>query len=145
MYKACIAVIDAARARLFLFTRTAHHSGVDEQMIEHKDLINPARRDPRDRPADIDHHDQAFAAAVAVQLGRVASGHEVDRVVLCAKPRMLGILRGLTASLHRPGRVVDELPRDLVRLSASELRTYLGSYGLLPPHVTDELHSATNR
>jgi protein required for attachment to host cells len=145
MYKACIAVIDAARARLFVFTRTAHHSGVDEQMVEQTDLVNPARRDPQVRPPDVAHHDQAFAAGVAVQLDRVASDWEVDRVVLCASPRMLGILRGLTAALHRPGRVVDELPRDLVRLSASELRTYLAAYGLLPPRGTEELRSATGR
>ncbi|HEU4615737.1 MAG TPA: host attachment protein [Kofleriaceae bacterium] len=145
MYKACIAVIDAARARLFVFTRTAHHGGVDEQIVEQADLFNPARRGPQVRPPDVSHHDQAFAAAVAAQLGSLASDWQVDRVVLCASPRMLGILRGLTASLHRPGRVIDELPRDLVRMSASELRTYLAAYGLLPPRETEERRSITHR
>lgn len=145
MYKACIAAIDAARARFFLFTRTAHHGGVDEQMIEQTGLLHPARRGAQLQPADHAHRDRAFAAEVAAELGRVANRHEVDRVVLCASPHMLGILRGFTAPLHRPGRVVDELPRDVVQLTAPELRTYLASYGLLPPRPTDDVRSANGR
>lgn len=168
MYKACIAVVDASRARLFTFQRSSHDSGVDEQFIEQSDMINPARRlrpselfsDTRPgisrvgpkqfsvddhRDAHLDHYDQAFAAAVAVELGRMASDSNPDRVVLCASPRMLGMLRDVTTALHKPGRVIDELPRDIVKLTTPELRDYLESYGLLPPRVTDVPEHATNR
>lgn len=167
MYKAIIAVVDATRARLFVFTRSSHASGIDEQLVEQSDLINPARRlRPTelfsDRPAlgrvgsrqfavddhrdaHLDHYDQAFAAAVAAELLRLADANLPDRVVLCASPRMLGTLRSLTTRLHRPGRFVDELPRDLVKLTVSQLREYLESYGLLPPRVTAAPESATNR
>ena len=168
MYKACIALVDASRARLFVFTRSSHASGIDEQLVEQTDLINPARRlrpselfsDSRPavsrvgsrqftvddhRDAHIAGYDEAFAAQVAAELGRLADANLPDRIILCASPRMLGLLRGLTARLHRPGRFFDELPRDIVKLTVSELREYLESYGLLPPRVTAAPDSATNR
>ena len=168
MYKAIIAVLDATRARLFVFTRSSHASGIDEQLVEQSDMVNPARRlrpselfsDSRPslgrvgsrqfavddhRDAHIDQYDQSFAAAVAAELIRLADANVPDRIVLCASPRMLGILRSLTARLHRPGRFIDELPRDIVKLTVSQLREYLESYGLLPPRVTAAPESATNR
>jgi protein required for attachment to host cells len=168
MYKAIIAVLDATRARVFVFTRSSHASGIDEQLVEQSDLVNPARRlrpselfsDTRPalgrvgsrqfatddhRDAHLDHFDQAFAAAVAAELVRIADANLPDRIVLCASPRMLGTLRSLTARLHRPGRFIDELPRDIVKLTVSQLREYLESYGLLPPRVTAAPQSATNR
>ena len=158
MYKACIAVVDASRARLFTFTRTSDASGVDEQLNEHADLLNPARRMKgselfADAPSEVYvgnrgygiddhrdthlvHFDQAFAAAVIAEVSRIANASQVDRIVLCAAPRTLGLLRGLSASLHKPGRVVDELARDLVKLSSHDLREYLERYGLLPSRAT---------
>jgi protein required for attachment to host cells len=150
MYKALIAVVDASRARLFTFVRV----DIEEQLSERADLINPARRQ---RPSDLfsdsrpgssrvgsrgfafddhrgdhlDHYDHAFAAAVVAELGRMAD-EDVRRIVLCASPNMLGVLRKLTPALERQGRAIDELPRDLTKLSASELRERLASYGLLP-------------
>src|SRR5690349_8311670 len=44
MYRACIAVVDASRARLFTLERSTDASDVHEEISEQRDLINPARR-----------------------------------------------------------------------------------------------------
>src|SRR5512140_361197 len=44
MQRTCIAIVDATRARLFTFDRTADASGVHEELSEHTDLVNPSRR-----------------------------------------------------------------------------------------------------
>jgi len=45
---------------------------------------------------------------------------------------MLGVLRELGEDLHHPGLTIEELPRDLVKLTVPELRDHLASYGSLP-------------
>ena len=120
--KACIAVVDAARARLFTFERRREPTGVVERMTEQPALINPA-------PRLVPHTDERFAAAVVGELTRDAN---VERIILCASPRMLGKLRCLTTGLHQPGRVIDELAHEVTKMTAPELRDYLASYGLLP-------------
>jgi protein required for attachment to host cells len=153
MYRACIAIVDASRARLFQFERTSTPEGLRDQLDEVCDLVNPARRL---RPSELfsesgpngghsaghgftfdDHRDDhmakldaEFAGSIAVELTRLATG--VDRLVICASPRMLGQLRDVTRSLHRPGLILEELPRDLVKLTPPQLREQLASYGLLP-------------
>ena len=105
------------------------------------------RRQLHEVTRELVDHDALFwkLAPRLAELGRLADANLPDRIVLCASPRMLGLLRGLTARLHRPGRFFDELPRDIVKLTAPELREYLESYGLLPPRVTAGRESATNR
>jgi protein required for attachment to host cells len=150
MYRACIAIVDATRARLFQFERTSTPEGLHDQLTEVTDLVNPTRRL---RPSELfsdsgpggghsgynfdDHReehvtqiDAEFAGSIAVELARLVTG--VDRMIVCASPRMLGQLREVTKKLHRPGLIVDELPRDLVKLTPPQLREQLASYGLLP-------------
>jgi protein required for attachment to host cells len=160
MYKACIAVVDASRARVFTFERVSLHDGLEEKMVEAIDLVNPARRrraselfttsgrtfgydDHRDE--HIEGFDRTFAAAVIAELTRVVADDGVDRVILCASPRMLGVLRTLTAGLYKQGRIVDELPRNIVELTPTQLRDYLGSYGLLPPHMAPAARAVMGR
>jgi len=153
MYRACIAVVDATRARLFTFTRDAESGSVLEEMSERTDLVNPARhRTPAQlfsdtrpgssraggvhfgfddhRDAHVEHMDAEFARDVASAIDRLVSDTGSRRIVLCASPRMLGELRA--AELHRDGVVIDELPRDYVKLTVAELRTQLAAVGLLP-------------
>src|SRR4051794_11979702 len=52
MYRACIAVVDATRARLFIFERTTEPEAMRESLREHTDLVNPARRHPGELFAD---------------------------------------------------------------------------------------------
>src|SRR5512143_3490170 len=50
MYRACIAVVDASRARLFTYERSTEVEGLKEELIEERDLVNPARRQ---RPSEL--------------------------------------------------------------------------------------------
>lgn len=155
MYQACIALVDASRARLFVFERTREAEGLREQMSERRDLVNPARRL---RPAELfsdapgaarsgplqygfdDHRedhieelDAQFAATVIAELESLLDATRVPRLIVCASPKMLGALRTAGAGLRRRDLQIDELPRDLVRLGAAEIRERLAAHDLLPP------------
>jgi protein required for attachment to host cells len=155
MNHTCIAVVDASRARLFTLERVAEPTGLRETLEERRDLVNPARRlRPNDlfsdsrpgssragslqfnfddhRDAHVDGLDAEFARAVATELAELLRTTRATRLILCASPRMLGELRS-RAELRPAGVAVDEIPRDLVKLTPTELRDQLGSYGMLPP------------
>ncbi|HWU91391.1 MAG TPA: host attachment protein [Kofleriaceae bacterium] len=156
MYRACIALVDASRARLFAFERSHEIEGLREWMSEHLDLVNPARRR---RPSELfsetrpgssrvgglqytfddhreDHLDELdaeFAGTVIDELGRLLDATGARRLILCASPKMLGALRAAGVELYRRGLAIDELPRDLVKLGAAEIRDRLAAHELLPP------------
>lgn len=155
MYRACIAVVDASRARLFTYERSSEVDGLEEHLIEQRDLVNPARRlrpvdlfsdsrpgssrtgslqygldDHRDK--HIDALDAEFSRLVIDQLVEVLRAAHAKRVILCASPRMLGELRESGSELSREGVEISELDRDLVKLTVPQLREHLASYGLLP-------------
>lgn len=158
MYQACIAIVDAARARLFVFERTREADGLHEQMEERRDLVNPARRlrtgelfsddagsarsgglqygfdDHRDD--HVEELDARFVATVVAELDVLLDTTRAPRLILCAGPRTLGALRAAAATRLRHRDVaIEELPRDLARLDATELRARLADHGLLPPRV----------
>jgi protein required for attachment to host cells len=152
MYRVTIALVDAARARLFQFVRSSDPEGLRDQLTEVNDLVDPTRRL---RPSEVfsdtgantnhvnrhmfafdDHRDDhmarfdtEFVRSIAGEIERLIAG--ADRLIICASPRMLGRLRDLIK--ERPGLRIDELPRNLSKLTPSQLRDQLASYGLLPP------------
>jgi protein required for attachment to host cells len=152
MYRACIAVVDASRARLFTFERTSEVQGLREELVEQRDLVNPSRRLP---PSEIftetrpplgrsgnlqygtdDHRDEhvdqldiVFSRAVVDELEDLLRSAPAQRLIICASPGMLGKLR---KAGHWTDLAVDEVPRDLVKLSPDQLHDHLVSYGLLP-------------
>jgi protein required for attachment to host cells len=142
MNRTCIAIVDASRARLFTLERETDGGPARETLLEVADFVNPARRlksselfsdsfafdDHRD--ANIDHMDVEFARMVTAETSRVLEASNAKHLIVCASPRMLDKLR--TAMPAREGVVVDDLARDFVKLSASELRHQLASCGLLP-------------
>ena len=153
MERTCIALVDASRARLLTFERTSDPSATREELFEYMDLVNPARRrrpselfsDTRPgtnrtgrlqytfddhREAHVAHIDAEFARGVRGAIDRLVTAQPARRLIVCASPRMLGLLRA--AELRHDGIVVDELPRDLVRLPIAQVRARLASYGLLP-------------
>lgn len=155
MYRACIAVVDASRARLFTYERSAEPEGLEEHLTEERDLVHPARRrrpaelfaDSRPgssrtggrqyafddhRDAHVDALDAEFSRAVIDEVVGLLRAAHAQRVILCASPRMLGELREAGRELPREGIELDELPRDLVKLTPPRLRAYLASHGLLP-------------
>jgi protein required for attachment to host cells len=52
--------------------------------------------------------------------------------VICASPQMLGRIRAASPGLLPAGIPVDELPRDLVKLSPGQVQAELASRMLLP-------------
>ena len=156
MNQTCIAVVDAARARLFTLERSAEAGGLQEHFEERRDLVNPQRRL---RPSELfsesrpgssriggrqfafdDHRDDhiealdaEFARAVANEMVSLLRQTHANRLIVCASPHMLGELRRAHGELRHAGLAVEEIPRDLVKLTPAELREQLESYGVLPP------------
>jgi protein required for attachment to host cells len=155
MYRACIAVVDASRARLFTYERTSDAEGISEHLVEQRDLVNPARRlrpvelfsesrpsmnrtgslqyaidDHRD--AHIEQLDTEFSRLIVGQLLELVRSNHSSKLIVCASPNMLGEMRSVGAELRRQDLVIDELPRNLVKLTTSELRERLAKYGFLP-------------
>jgi len=168
MYRACIAVVDASRARLFTYERSSEAEGVSEEMTEQRDLVNPARRlrpsqlfsDTRPgssrtgnlqyglddhRDAHIDELDAEFARTVIGEIAALLRSSRPERLILCASPHMLGELRKASTTLTHDPLVIDEVPRDLVKLTPPELRDQLTSYGLLPAPPARPHRSAFQR
>lgn len=155
MHRTCIAVVDASRARLFTFDRSVEAGGMHEELVETTDLVNPARRltqgeqlsDSRPgssrvgtrgfayddhREARTEEIDRGFAKLIAQELQRLTLSPQVQRLIVCASPRMLGELRQASRTFERSGLEIAELARDLVKLTPPQLREQLGDYGLLP-------------
>jgi protein required for attachment to host cells len=158
MIRVCIAIVDASRARLFTFERSAEADGIHEQLVEHRELVDPARRQ---RPSELfsdsrpgsgrtgalqyafdDHRDAAiermdtmFARTTLAKLLELVRSSAARRLIICASPRMLGELRDASGELRNTGLVIDEMPRDLSKLTAPQIRDRLASYGLLPPQL----------
>ena len=154
MYRACIAVVDASRARLFTYEREQGAEALSENLIEERDLVNPARRlrpvdlfsDSRPgtvrtgtlqygvddhRDSHIERLDTEFSRRIVDQLADLIRTNHADRLILCASPNMLGEIRKVMGPL-RDGLEVDELDRNLVKLTPSQLRDRLTEYGILP-------------
>jgi protein required for attachment to host cells len=155
MYRVCIALVDATRARLLTFERVTEGEDTRDELIERTDLVNPQRRR---RPSDLfsatrpgssrtghlqfafddhrDHHisqiDDKFARMAMAALRELIDEHPPQRVVICASPRMLGRLRAAAPGLLPDDIALDELPRDLVKLAPGDVRAELAARGLLP-------------
>lgn len=165
MYRACIALVDAARARLFTIDRITEGEETREELVERADLVNPQRRrrpselfsdtrpgsgrvgrlqygldDHRDR--NIAQLDEKFARMVMANLRELIDERPTQRVIVCASPRMLGKLRASAPGILPDEMPVDELASDLVKLSAANLRAELASRGLLPPRSASEARGA---
>lgn len=154
MQRTLLVVVDASRARIFTLDRTAAPEGLQEELVERRDFINPARRQ---RPSELfsdspaagytgtgrrygfdDHRaehleqlDRVFAREVTAEAERLCREQGIRRLIVCASPNMLGELRQAMRDLPKD-YLVDELARDLVKLTPPKLRAQLGEHGLLP-------------
>src|SRR3954468_9046412 len=125
MKPVCIAIVDAANARLY-----SYHGEVFREVM---DLVNPGRRGKdRDlfsttkpgqrngiRTTD-DHRDQhrahwdhEFAKQIVAECFELARNRQFDHLIFVSTPRLLGELRKVSEPLRRAGVKVDELERDL--------------------------------
>jgi protein required for attachment to host cells len=152
MQRACIAIVDAARARIFSFQDMEE----SQELVEQLDLVSAGRRakdadlfadaSPGSRGAfgvrgAVDDHrdahrdemDSKFAAHVTREVERVAKERGLGHVIFVTPPRMLGVVRPHLETMRKHGLLVDELERDLSQLTMSQLQDHLAQQGMIEP------------
>lgn len=154
MKRACIAFVDATRARICEYDE---RNAAGHEMNEIADLVNPGRRHiasmfedetggtrtgggGSQSTATDDHRqhfvgerDQKFAHDVVKELERIVGERKLTQVVIVAGPKLLGDLRKCDAPLRRDGLHLDEVERDIAQLSNAQLHDHLSQLGLIPP------------
>lgn len=154
----CVVVADAARARIHTLGRRRGQGGRPALVLrESASLDNPSRREldskiftdsrpglrqgvPGGAGHGVDDHrrqhltemDRQFAAEIVERAVRLVHDRGIRRVVVAASPNMLGLLRTGLNRLARAGATVDDLAKDLTKLSPTELHRHLAAEGLLP-------------
>src|SRR5439155_20785903 len=94
------------------------------------------------RDSHVTQLDETFARTVMATLRELIDEQPIQRVIVCASPRMLRKLRASAPGLLPDAMSFDEVPRDLVRLSPAEVRAELSSRGLLPPRTASTAQGA---
>lgn len=137
-----VVVAQRAKARLF------RHDGPGKGLVEVFDLAHPAARLPNvaldtDRPGHVnvrsgpsrhamekeepskDHEAARFAREVADEVRAYRTHERIDRIILVAEPRFLGMLR--QALDDASARMVEaELHKELTDLPQQEIEDHLG-------------------
>ena len=160
MKRACIAIVDAAHARLY--TYDDRDPDPTHQLREVKDLVNPGRRlrpsemfsetrpsmgqapgrntsgEPGSAKDDhrddhIEMMDQKFAKEIIGEINQIITTERYGHLIVVASPKMLGELRKANGVLDRPGVTIDEIARDLTKLTSSQLHDHLAQLNLIPP------------
>ncbi|MGN6105556.1 MAG: host attachment protein [Kofleriaceae bacterium] len=162
MKRACIAIVDAAHARLYTYEQD---EDTGPTLRELRDLVSPGRQahgmfsDVQYQkpgvgpgsgrpnhfqhgghgPAD-DHRtdhlaelDARFARSIVDEVDRIVREHAYGHLVLVASPKMLGALRKAYAPLVRPDVEVAEIPQDLAWLTPAQLHDHLAAMKLISP------------
>lgn len=134
----CVVVADATHARVLVLEpdRETGETAASE-LVEVAEITNPMVRARSaamlsDRRRDIERH---YAAEIAEEAAAVWSCYPPCELIVAASPAMLAVLR--PAIRARTGGPIDpsgiqELARDLTRLSGSRLRDELARAGLVP-------------
>lgn len=156
MSKYCVVVADAARARFFCLEESEFPElESSPRLVEKYDLANPERelrgRDvfsdgkTRNRSANgaahdyDDHRDRAqeeglkrFARLVEDKAVELAHGEQAGTVLLVAHSRILGVLRAGWDALPKSGLKLEEVGKDLTKLSVDDLHDHLAKEKRLP-------------
>lgn len=75
--------------------------------------------------------ERRFAQAIGAQIDTLTAAHNLNSLVLAAEPQILGILRGCLAGSNGQFQV-QELAKDLCRMTPRQLQEYLAQKGILP-------------
>lgn len=158
MSEYCIIVADTTRARLLSLETSTRGDG-QTHLVERLDLVNSELRAARlerhgqrrsdalgqvgghhyvmsDHREQHDHDaDERFAGEVIEEAARLSRSLGARQALVCAEPRMLGLIRPSEPLLEKQGVLVKEVPRDLMKTAASELKAYLENAGFLPGHA----------
>lgn len=157
MKRACIAIVDAASARLY----TYQDGDGTQEFIEEMDLVSAGRRakdsemftesSPGSRGSlgarnggahgGLDDHrsahreemDARFVGQIVDELERLASVRGLGHIVFVTSARMLGMARPRLETLRKHGFRVDELERDLARLTRPQIHDRLAQLAVMEP------------
>lgn len=165
MKRACIAIVDAARTRIFTYDPAESngvHAASDRTLREEVDLVNPGGRG-RDlfsttrpgiervapgggstddhREVHLDQLERNFAQHIVDEVDRIARERAFTRIVLVTPPKMLGELRKVDGKLRRPEMSVEYLERDLARLTSSQIHDHLADLRIISPRRRQRLTS----
>ncbi len=135
MKRACIAVVDAARACIYSYEEDANPG---EELRATRELVNEARRlkagdlfsEARSSYGD---PDTKFAKEIIEEIDKVVRDEKLVYCVLIAPPKMLGTLRKYNAILHREDLLTHEVSRDLTTVSRAQLHDQLAALDILAP------------
>lgn len=159
MRQACIAIIEAARARIYTYDDTEPNGArtrAQPALHEEVDLVNAGRRDhdldrfsttkpgikrvapgggstDDHRDANIEQHERTFARNVVEEVDRIARERGFARILLVTGPRMLGELRKHDSALQRPGVTLEYVERDLAGLTPPQIHDHLAELKLISP------------
>lgn len=159
MKRACVAVIDAAHARFFSYTREDDGRSTLEELA---DRVNPGRqahgmfadRQSRNAPPGaprtshtVDDHrddhvaelDARFARELVAELVRIVREDAFSRVILVASPKMLGRVRAELDPLRRTGVALEEISQDLTRLTSPQVHDHLAALNVIDPRPGAQL------
>ena len=141
MQRACIAIVDAAHARIYSY------NDVDDELVEERDLVDAGRQahgmfsdqqSARGRGATDDHRDHhlaeldaRFARHIVDELVEFTHERGYGQLVLVAAPKMLGVLRTETGRLA--GVKISEIAQDLAWLTSPQVHDHLAALHVIEP------------
>ncbi|MEO8548403.1 MAG: host attachment protein [Kofleriaceae bacterium] len=139
MYRTYVVAADTHHCRIYLLERTSEAVDVHETFVEQAVLSSDVteHRGPR-----LEQHVNDFARHVVARIRELTEQAPAERVVLVAGPQMLGHLRTAMAGALRAGVEVTELPHELTKLHAHELRLQLATHALLPAPPPGPAHAS---
>lgn len=120
---AWFALVDAEHCRLLCCcltrqgTQHVDEYGRFENTLPEAEHARPMGQDGMTH--DIEEEERRFGAQIVDWLGRQARKHQIDRLVIFAPPRMLGVLRKASSGLLAGH--LKELEGNLMRLDAGQL------------------------
>ncbi|MCM1984484.1 host attachment protein [Lyngbya confervoides] len=154
-FKAVI-VANQAHARFWIWEDADPFDGQRQQLQELESLMNPMEpgvakevwsnaKAGRNRGAShqghgyddhrqnhLDEFERRFCSAIAAHGKQVIDQHQIRSLVLVAPPEVLGHLRREIQTIWPKHLRIQELSKDLVKQSATELQHYLTQKKLLP-------------
>jgi protein required for attachment to host cells len=137
---AWFALADAKSCRLLccsLTRRGKHH--IDEYDAMKNTLPEQEHARPMTNAGakhNVEDNERCFAGEIVVWLKKRTEQYAIDRLVIFAPPRMLGVLRMVPLGSLKGH--VEELKGDLMRLNAGQLADHPMIRELVTPHPSDK-------
>ena len=137
MKRSCIVVADATRARIYSYHHADEPGGSDENLVEQRDLIDPARHHALDDRSQghLEQLDVNFAGDIADAVELITREQGYCKLIIVASSSMFGNLRDRLGPFQRSGLEIVELERNFAKLTTFELRERLGELGTLPLYI----------